>query len=222
MSDFTRGRGGGLGRFRQFWLLAKFFFRTTPKLKYLSVFLSVRLSVCRPVFLSFWHPVDTLNNFCFDMKAEKLKFFFAPCHHPPWTWGLIGNIGIQLKRHMKFVYETFISLGTHVINHLIKKRHVQFDHVDIFIVTPRHFGGGEKKWKAQLWIWAMGGCSSWPLYHNYLIWQIDCQPPKMYHQWVLKWLLTFTACEKYFEHSFQINSFSPEWVLMWIFRLPAI
>ena len=55
------------------------------------------------------------------------------------------NIGIQLKRHMKSVYETFVILVTNVINHLIKKRHVQFDHVDIFIVTPRHFGGGEKK-----------------------------------------------------------------------------
>ena len=46
---------------------------------------------------------------------------------------------------MKSVYETFVILVTNVINHLIKKRHVQFDHVDIFIVTPRHFGGGEKK-----------------------------------------------------------------------------
>ena len=49
---------------------------------------------------------------------------------------------------MKSVYETFIILVTNVINHLIKKRHVQFDHVDIFIVTPRHFGGGEKKIKS--------------------------------------------------------------------------
>ena len=48
---------------------------------------------------------------------------------------------------MKSVYETFVILVTNVINHLIKKRHVQFDHVDIFIVTPRHFGGGEKKIK---------------------------------------------------------------------------
>ena len=48
-------------------------------------------------------------------------------------------------KYMKSVYETFVILVTNVINHLIKKRHVQFDHVDIFIVTPRHFGGGEKK-----------------------------------------------------------------------------
>ena len=65
-----------------------------------------------------------------------------------------------------------------------------------------------KKIKPQLWIWAMGGCSSWPLYHNYLIWHIDCQPLKMYNQWVLIWLLRFTACEKYFEHSLQTNGFS--------------
>ena len=31
-----------------------------------SVCLSVCLSVCISVFLSFWHPVDILNNFCFD------------------------------------------------------------------------------------------------------------------------------------------------------------
>ena len=48
---------------------------------------------------------------------------------------------------MKSVYETFVILVTNVINHLIKKRHVQFDHVDIFIVTPRHFGCGEKNKK---------------------------------------------------------------------------
>ena len=28
--------------------------------------LSVCPSICRSVFLSFWHPVDILNNFCFD------------------------------------------------------------------------------------------------------------------------------------------------------------
>ena len=37
---------------------------------YLSFCLSVRLSVfqtvCRPVFLPFWHPVNILNKFCFD------------------------------------------------------------------------------------------------------------------------------------------------------------
>ena len=82
---------------------------------------------------------------------------------------------------MKFVYETFISLVTNVINHLIKKRHVQFDHVDIFIVTPRHFGGEEKK--SQLWIWAMGrGRVFFLTPISYLICQIDCQAPKMYHQ----------------------------------------
>ena len=27
------------------------------------------------------------------------------------------------------------------------QRHVKSDHVDIFVVTPRHFGGGEKKIK---------------------------------------------------------------------------
>ena len=41
----------------------------------LSVFLSVCLSVFWHVVLSFWHPVNILNKFCFDEKAEKLIFF---------------------------------------------------------------------------------------------------------------------------------------------------
>ena len=48
-------------------------FVLTPKLKSGSVFLSVCQSVFRHIFLTFWHPVDILNNFGFDKKAEKLK-----------------------------------------------------------------------------------------------------------------------------------------------------
>ena len=88
----------------------------------LSFCLSVCQSVFRHVFLTFWHPVDILNNFGFDKKAEKLKQKNCTSS-PAMDIRTYRAAGQPIRSHCTSLLFPITNNCRHISRHITKQKH---------------------------------------------------------------------------------------------------